>query len=389
MSGPLSGIRVLDLTSVVMGPYCTLFLGDMGADVIKIEPPSGDTTRYLGPSRNKGMGSIFLHLNRNKRSVVLDLKTEEGREALLALVKKSDVLVHSLRPQSIARLRLSYKDVKQVNSRIIYCGMYGFSKVGPYGEKPAYDDIIQATSGIAAVQGKMTGSPQYLSSLIADKISGLVGVIAILAALFHRERTGIGQEIEVPMFETMVSYNLIEHMYGQTFLPPLGRPIYSRAASPYRKPYKTKNGYISVMIYNDKHWQAFFEITGRNDLKHDERFKDINTRSQHIDFVYKTVATIMATKTTEEWLEILERADIPCAGINNPEDLFEDPHLAAIGFFETATHPSEGDIRQMKFPVNFSETPTGFWRHAPRLGEHNEEVFKELGVEKSPNTPNY
>ncbi|MFC5604344.1 CaiB/BaiF CoA transferase family protein [Sporosarcina koreensis] len=376
MKGPLDGIRVLDLTSVVMGPYCTLQLADMGADVIKVESATGDTTRYLGPSRNKGMGSIFLHLNRNKRSVVLDLKSDEGKGKLLELVKTSDVFVHSMRPQSMERLGLTYRNLVEVNDKIIYCGMYGFSKEGPYGERPAYDDIIQGAAGVAAAQGQMTGSPQYLSSLMADKTAGLIGVNAIVAALFSRERTGNGQEIEVPMFETIISYNMIEHMYGETFTPAIGSSFYARATSPFRKPYKTKDGHIGVLIYNDKQWEAFFGVSGHEELRNDTRFSDISERAANIDFVYETVERIMMERTTDEWLEIFETADIPCTRINNPEDLFTDPHLRATGFFKMVEHPTEGEIRTMKHPVNFSGTPVAIRSHAPRLGEHNTEILR-------------
>ncbi|MCM3569018.1 CaiB/BaiF CoA-transferase family protein [Neobacillus mesonae] len=378
MNGPLEGIRVLDLTSVVMGPYCTLMLGDMGADVIKIENPSGDTTRYLGPSKNKGMGSLFLHLNRNKRSLALDLKSEEGRKILLDLVEEADILVHTLRPQSMERLGLLYEDIKKRNKKIIYCSMYGFSKEGPYGDKPAYDDIIQAQSGIAAAQGEITGEPQYLATVLADKTTGLVGLSSILAALYHRERSGEGQEIEVPMFETMVAYTMIEHMYGKTFSPTEGSAYYSRVVSPYRKPYKTKNGYIGVMIYNDKHWQSFFNLLGRSDLQRDERFTDITARTKHIDFVYKTIEDIMITKVTEEWLELLQKGDIPCTKVNTPEDLFVDPHLNSIGFFRNVSHPTEGQIQDIKFPVNFEKTPVTTRRYAPTLGQHNEEILNDV-----------
>jgi len=353
-------------------------LADMGADVIKIENPSGDTTRYLGPSKHHGMGSLFLHLNRNKRSIALDLKSEEGKAAMLALVKEADVFVHTMRPKTMAKLGLSYEDLKPLNSRLIYCGMYGFSKEGPYGEKPAYDDIIQAASGVAAAQGQITGNPQYLATVLADKTAGLMGLSAILAVVYHRERNGGGQEIEVPMFETMVSYTMMEHMYGETFSPAIGPTYYSRVTSPYRKPYKTKDGYIGVMIYNDKHWRNFFEVSGRSDLAVDERFSDMASRTKNIDFVYRTVEEIMTGKTTKEWLAVLEEADIPCTNINTPEDLFEDPHLKAINFFEQVEHPTEGQIRDMKFPVSFSETPVSVERYAPNLGEHKEEIMKGL-----------
>lgn len=374
----LQGIKIVDLTSVVMGPFCTLNLADMGADVIKVENGSGDSTRHLGPSHTKGMGSIFLHLNRNKRSVKLDLKSDEGRKKFLSLIKDSDVFVHSLRHKSIERLGLSYKDLIKVNENIIFCGMYGYSKDGPYSGNPAYDDIIQAASGVAATQGKMTGSPKYLSALVADKTAGLYGVNAIVSALFHRERTGEGQEIEVPMFETLVNYNMIEHMYGETFSPPLSGTYYPRAVSPYRKPYETKNGYISVLIYNDKHWREFFEVINRKDLETDPRFKNINSRTEHIDIVYQTVENIMLEKTTEEWIKILSKTDIPFTKVNELFDLFNDPHLDNINFFKFTHHPTEGDIIEMKHPINYSKTPATIRKHAPTLGEHNDEVFNGL-----------
>jgi len=376
MNNILQGIRVIDLTSVVMGPYCTLNLADMGADVIKVESATGDSTRHLGPSRTEGMGSLFLHLNRNKRSIVLDLKSKEGKEKILSLIKESDVFVHSLRNQSIERLGLTYSDMVKVNEKLIYCGMYGYSKDGSYSENPAYDDIIQAASGVAATQGKMTGHPQYLSALVADKTAGLFGVNAIIAALYHRERTGVGQKIEVPMFETLVSYNMIEHMYGHTFLPPLGEVYYPRAVSPYRKPYKTKDGYIAILIYNDKHWDSFFNIIDRDDLKKDSRFKGIHERTNNIDFVYQTIENIIATKKTDEWIAILENTDIPFTKVNSPADLFDDKHLIETNFFQKTKHPTEGDIIEMKFPVNFSKTPASIRKPAPKLGEHNEELLK-------------
>jgi crotonobetainyl-CoA:carnitine CoA-transferase CaiB-like acyl-CoA transferase len=354
-------------------------MGDMGADVIKVESPAGDTTRHISPYRNPGMGSLFLHLNRNKRSIVLDLKKEEGRQALLKLAEKCDVFIHSLRPQAIEKLRLSYQDVSAVNKQIIYCGTYGFGKDGPYGSKPSYDDIIQGASGLAAAQGKMTGTPQYLSTVIADKTTGLIALNAILAALLHRTETGSGQEIEVPMFESMVAYTMVEHMYGQTFVPPLGPSFYPRATSPYRKPYKTLDGYISVLIYNDKQWRAFFNISGRSELLEDDRFKDISARTRNIDFVYKTVEEIIATKTTAEWLEIFEEGEIPCMPLNTPDDLLRDPHLQQVGFFRNVNHPTEGEIKDIRFPVTFSATPVNTRCYAPRLGEHSREILKEAG----------
>lgn len=371
----LQDIKVLDLTSVVMGPYCTSHLADLGADVIKIESPNGDSTRYLGPSKTEGMSSIHLHLNRNKKSVIINLKTREGQKKIFSLIENADVFVHSLRPHTIEKLGLSYEEVKKKNTSIIYCGMYGYSEKGPYKDKPAYDDIIQAASGIAATQGEMTGKPQYLSTLMGDKTAGIIGVSAILAALFYRERTGVGQKIEVPMFETLVSFNMVEHLYGKTFFPPIDDIYYPRAVSRYRKPYQTKDGYISIMIYNDKHWNAFFDITGRNDLKNDIRFSSIYHRTKNIDFVYKTIEGIVKTKTTEEWQNILRSSDIPFSKVNTPSDLFNDEHLQEIEFFKKIHHHTEGDIIQVKYPINFSETPVTKYKPAPKLGEHNEELI--------------
>ncbi|MBO0959995.1 CoA transferase [Neobacillus sp. MM2021_6] len=379
MKGPLTGIRVIDLTSVLMGPYCTQLLGDMGADIIKIETEKGDSTRYIGPSRNKGMASAFLYAGRNKRSIVLDLKKEEGKRAFFRLVEDADVFVHSSRPQAIERLGLTYEEVKRVNPSIIYCGAYGFSKKGPYREKPAYDDMIQGASGLAALQGEVAGTPQYMATVLADKTTGLMMMNAILAALYSRERTGEGQEIEVPMFETMISYSLVEHMYGLTFDPPMDSSFYPRVTSKYRKPYKTKDGYISVIVYNDKQWFKFFEISGHPELKDDPRFRDIGERTKHIDQLYQMVEEIIMTRKTDEWLEILENADIPVMPVYRPEDMFNDPHLKAVHFFEKVSHPSEGSYWNIKNPIGFSKTPIELTRFAPRLGEHSAEVLEEVG----------
>ena len=375
----LSGIRVVDLTSVVMGPYCTMILGDLGADVIKVESPQGDTMRYVGPSRTPGMGSIFLNSNRNKRSVVLDIKHPLGREALKRMIRQSDVFVHSLRPTTIQKLGLDYGELSKENPRLIYCGTYGFQKDGPYASWPAYDDIIQGISGMAAAQKQMTGEARYLAGVFADKTTGLTAAYAILAALFHRERTGEGQEIEATMFETMVSFHLIEHLYGLTFDPPLGSAYYPRATSRFRKPYRTKDGYLCVLVYKDKHWQAFFEIIGRPELLQDERFKDLEARTVHVHELYQLVEETLQTKTNREWLELFHRAEIPAAPYYEIEELLTDPHLEKSDFFEKVAHPTEGQLIQTRFPVRFSATPAQVRRLAPRLGEHSVEVLKEYG----------
>lgn len=373
---------MLDLTAVLMGPYCTQLMGDMGAEVIKVERSDGDSTRYLGPSRHSGMAGVFLNVNRNKRSIVLDLKKPAGREVLLKLAQTCDVFVHSMRPQAMTRLGLTYEEINAVNESIIYCGTYGFGQNGPYSHKPAYDDMIQGVSGFAALQGRVAGEPQYIASVMADKVTGMAALYAILAALVHRERTGEGQAVDVSMFETMASFLLVEHIYGMAFEPPIGTAVYPRPTSPYRKPYPTTDGYICLLAYTDKQWARFFELAGRPDLIHDERFLDLPERTKHIDELYKLVSEILETRTTAEWLEALEKADIPSVPMNTPEELFRDPHLEKVGFFSLAEHPTEGTIRHTGIPVVLSKTPGRISRFAPRLGEHSIEILLEAGYSR-------
>ena len=381
MPGPLDGVRILELTSVVLGPWACQILGDMGAEIIKIEPPAGDTNRNLGASRNnKDMSALFLTCNRNKRDLVLDLKQDAGREALLKLAKEADVLIHNFRPQAMERLGLDYHNIKAVNPNIIYCATYGYSAAGPYGAKGALDDSIQAASGIAMLQAMVEGEPRYLPTIVCDKTTALTVVYSVTSALFHRERTGIGQAIEVPMFETMVSYVMAEHLWGFSFEPPIGHAGYTRIMSVHRRPYKTLDGYIAVLPYWDNHWRTFCEVTGRLDLLEDERFKDMSTRLENIDVTYGETAKTLATKTTAEWLEIFDKTNVPTMVVNTLDGLVEDdPHLKAINFFELHDHPTEGTLRMTKFPVNFSETPADIRRMPPRLGEHSVEILKEVG----------
>ncbi len=381
MPGPLDGVRILELTSVVLGPWACQILGDMGAEIIKIEPPAGDTNRNLGASRNnKDMSALFLTCNRNKRDLVLDLKQDAGREALLKLAKEADVLIHNFRPQAMERLGLDYHNIKAVNPNIIYCATYGYSAAGPYGAKGALDDSIQAASGIAMLQAMVEGEPRYLPTIVCDKTTALTVVYSVTSALFHRERTGIGQAIEVPMFETMVSYVMAEHLWGFSFEPPIGHAGYTRIMSVHRRPYKTLDGYIAVLPYWDNHWRTFCEVTGRLDLLEDERFKDMSTRLENIDVTYGETAKTLATKTTAEWLEIFDKTNVPTMVVNTLDGLVEDdPHLKAINFFELHDHPTEGTLRMTKFPVNFSESPADIRRMPPRLGEHSVEILKEVG----------
>ena len=379
--GPLSGVRVLDLTGVVMGPWATRALADMGADVIKIESADGDLLRFGTPCRHSSMSPSFLNLNRNKRSVVLDLKSTQGRDTLLQLVRVSDVFVSNVRPQAMRRLGLDYDTVRRENEAIIYCGCYGFSEDGPYAGRPALDDIIQAGCGLAWLQGyRGNEPPRYLNTIIADKVVGLHVSQAIAMALYVREKTGRGQFIEVPMFETMVTFVISEHLSGRTFVPPLGEAGYERLLNPYRKPYKTKDGYIAVVPYSDQQWTTFFEMTGRPELITDPRYSTLFERSSRFEELYGLIEASLGSRTTAEWAQLFSDAELPFSPVNSVDDLFDDPHLAAIGFWQTLTHPTEGPIRVAGIPTKFSETPGSFRRHAPNLGEHSEEVLRELGV---------
>jgi len=382
MSGPLSGLKVLELTSVVLGPWAAQIIADMGADVIKIEAPFGDSNRQLGASKNPGMAALYLSNNRNKRSLVLDLKQESARDALLAIVKDCDVFLHNNRPQVMTKLRLEYEDIKSVNENIIYCGTYGYSKDGPYGEKGALDDSIQAVSGVAALNELVLGEPRYLPTVVADKTTAITVVYSILAALFHRERSGVGQEIEVPMFETMVSFVMAEHIWGEVFEPKLGEAGYTRLMSHHRKPYKTKDGYIAVLPYMNNHWKTFCEKAEREDLIEDERFKDLSSRVKNIDDTYSETGKILATKTTQEWLDIFTGTKVPVIVVNSLEDLFHDPHLEAVDFWKSFDHPTEGQLKMPGFPSKFSKTPASIRKHAPKLGEHSKEILAEAGIDE-------
>jgi crotonobetainyl-CoA:carnitine CoA-transferase CaiB-like acyl-CoA transferase len=381
--GPLAGVRVVDLTAVFLGPYCTQILGDMGADVIKVESPAGDIVRGIGPARHEGMGALHLGVNRSKRSVVLDLRQPAGREALLKIAAGADVFVHSMRPGAIERLGCSYETVAAARPDIVYCAAYGFGEGGAYAGKPAYDDIVQGGSGFAALQGLVSGEPQYVTTVVADKTTGMAAAYAIAMALYHRERTGEGQAIEVPMFETMVSYLLVEQLYGMTFEPPLGNATYPRTTSPHRRPYRTADGYISVVVYTDAQWQRFFRLAGRPDLLDDDRFGTIAGRTQHIDDLYRVVGELLRPRPTAEWLRLLEQADIPAMAVKTTDELLEDPHLEDRELIRTVDHPTEGAIRSVGIPVSFSRTPGRVERMAPLLGEHGPEVLAEAGYSEA------
>jgi crotonobetainyl-CoA:carnitine CoA-transferase CaiB-like acyl-CoA transferase len=377
--GPLNGVRVIDLTTVMFGPYCTQIMGEMGADVIKVESPEGDIGRQTGAFRTRGMSAAHLMKGRNKRSVVLDLKQPEGLEALQRLTQTADVFVHNMRPQAARKLGIDYDSIAVWKPDIVYAAAIGFGEDGPYAERPAYDDLIQGMSGVAGLYGMATGEPRYAPTVMADKTSGLFLLYAISMALFHHERTGEGQKVQVPMFECMVSFLMNEHMQERTFEPSQGNAGYQRLLTPHRRPYPTADGYLCVMPYNNRHWQRFFELVGRPELVGDERFSQQSARSKNIDALYAIVAESMLSRPTAEWLELLGKADIPCGQMNTPDDLFNEPHLKAVGMFPKIDHPTEGTLRHIKVPVVFGKTPGGLHRHAEALGASSAEVLSELG----------
>jgi crotonobetainyl-CoA:carnitine CoA-transferase CaiB-like acyl-CoA transferase len=375
---------VIDLTAMVMGPYCTQIMADMGADVIKVEPPEGDTTRYISVGPAAGMSGVFTNINRGKRSIVLDLQSEEGKCALRALLEKADVLIHSMRLKAIAKLGFGYEAVAAINPTIIYANCYGYSRRGPDGDLPAYDDTIQAECGLPALQRMLTGEVNYVGSIIADKVTGLTAVYATMMALFHRERTGEGQEVEVSMFETMASFMLVEHANGAMFTPPLGPAHYPRAVAPNRRPYRTRDSYISALIYNDKQWSSFIEAV--RPPWAGEHLATVEQRAREIDKVYALLAGVFKERSTQEWLDLLRKLGIPAAPLRTPDELFDHPHLNAVGFFETVDSPA-GPVRFPGVPTWFSRTPGHVAGPAPELGADTQEVLRELGLPAQPARP--
>ena len=368
-----------------MGPFATQILADLGADVVKVEPPEGDVLRHIAPMRHPAMGHIFLHHNRNKRSIVLDLKQPKGREALLRLARGGDVLVYNVRPQAMRRLRLSYEEVARANPGIIYVGAYGYGEGGRYAGQPAYDDLIQGRSGLPHLLLESGADrPRYVPTAISDRITGLATVNAVTAALYCRSRTGKGQAVEVPMFETLAHMVMGDHMGGRTFEPPMEPHRYERMLAPHRAPYATKDGYVCVLVYNDKHWRSFFRLIGREEMfEADRRFSSQEARSRNIAQVYEFVAGEMVKRTSAEWLRLLMEADIPVTPLNSVDDLIADPHLAESGFYVTTEHPTEGRLRTMTAPGRWSLTPPGRLRPAPRLGEHSVEILGEAGYARA------
>ncbi|MBV2151118.1 CoA transferase [Sphingobium sp. AS12] len=374
--GPLTGVRVVDLTAMVFGPYATQIMADMGADVIKVEPPGGgDQTRYINGGNAPDLGGVFTNVNRGKRSIVLDLTLDADKDVLRALIATADIFIHSMRGKAIARLGFDYAAVKAIKPDIVYTNCYGYSRRGPDCDKPAYDDTIQAECGIPHLQGLMTGKPDFMATIIADKVAGLTGLYATIMALFHRERTGEGQEVEVGMFETMASFMLTEHASGMLFNPPIGPANYHRVVARNRKPYATKDGYVAALVYNDKHWNAFMGAVRPEWAS--EEFDSLPKRAKQIDRVYGLLGGTFAQRTTQEWLDLLEQLHIPAAPLRTTDELFGNEHLNAIGFFETV-ETEHGAVRFPGVPTWFSATPGKVAGGAPGLGAHGDEVREEL-----------
>ena len=378
--GALAGVRVLDLTINVLGPLATQTLGDMGADVIKIEPPQGDPMRDTGPARHPQMSVFYLNMNRNKKSVVLDLKSPAALEALLRLVGDADVLVHSMRTRAAERLGLSYAALAERNPRLVYASAPGYSPDGPYRDRPAYDDVIQGESGLADMVHLATGVPGYLPTVVADKLCGVFLASAIGMALFSRERTGRGQQVQIPMLETMLSFNLVEHLWAGAFGDE-GRLGYGRALSLQRRPYATKDGFICLLANSDEQWKRLLAALDRPELAADPRFATMEGRTGNIDALYSIVADQIGLRTTGEWRALLDAADIPNGPMNRLQDLLADPYFKETSFFERYEHPSEGPLITTAIPQRFSQTPGSIRLPPPRLGEHTREVLQAAGYD--------
>lgn len=376
---PLDGVRIVDLSNVIFGPYASQILADYGADVIKVEPPEGDSTRRTGPAIEENMAASFIGSNRNKRSIVLDLKQPAAQQALLALVDGADVFMHNIRPQKLARIGIAPAAIMARNPRIVYAALTGFMEGGPYSGMPAYDDIIQGMSGLADLVERYSGEMRYTPAATADKTCGTTVAHAILAALFARERSGKGSYVEIPMFESMVSFNLVEHFQGLHFEPPVAGPGYVRVLDPSRKPYKTTDGFICMMPYTDENWRLFFAEVGEPQLASDPRFIGIGNRTRHIGELLATAAGFIATRDTAYWIETCKRLQIPAAPVIRLQDLSRDTHLVATHYFESIDDSAMGTVHYPGVPVRFDGRRPSI-AMAPRLGEHTLAVLAEAGI---------
>lgn len=379
----LEGLRVVDLTTVIFGPYCTQILADLGAEVIKVEPAEGDHTRIIGtPAKTPGMSPVHLRLNRGKRSVDWNLKSEDGRTAMRALLKTADIFIHNVRSEAIARAGLSYEEVRAIKPDILYVHCTGFDQSGPYAGLQAYDDIIQAAAGVASLPPKVDGNPapRFVPMTMADKVSGLHAAYAVMAGVVHRLRTGEGQRIEVPMFESITSFNLLEHLCDATFVPPTGPALYPRQIDPSRQPMRTRDGWIAIAPYQDERWLRFFQAAGHPEELQRPELADKELRRKNMHLMYQAAARIMPERGTDEWLDILRQANVPAMRVNEVADLPNDPQLVASGLFRKRTHPTEGDYLEVAPPVRFSAYERAERAHAPHAGEHSAALARELGV---------
>ncbi len=381
MAQPLDGIRIVDLTALVFGPLATKMLADLGADVVKIEPPKGELTRHIEPMRSKAMGALFMHLNRGKQSVAVDLKDDRGRRIVERLVATADVFVHNMRQPAIERLGLDYPAVKAENQDIVYCAAWGFDSRGPFANYPAYDDIIQAASGLASLAGDAGGEPRYARTIIADKVGGMFTANAILAALLHRRETGRGQFVEVPMMECLSWFVLAEHLGAASFEPAPGPPGHPRALLDSRRPFATRDSHIAILPYTTAHWQRFLRYIGRDELADADWVMDTGQRTTRVGELYEVVDTALRDRTTAEWMAVMRELDIPAMPVNDLEGLLQDPQLLGSGFFESYDHPTEGKLKGTAFPVRFSEMSERAPAVAPLLGEHTRTILERLGYD--------
>ena len=378
--GALHGVKVLDLTTMILGPMAAQYLGDMGADVIKVEPPEGDLTRYIGPERSPGMGAFYLNSNRNKRSIVIDIRKPDGHAVLMRMIERADVVLHSIRTASAAKLQLTYEALKARNPKIILCHVKGYADGGAYAGQPAYDDVVQAASGLAMLQSVVCGEPRYIPSIMADKITATHAALAMTMALVHRERTGEGQEVDVPMMETMVAFNTVEHLWGAAFVPPLAPMGYVPVSQASRRPFKTKDGYLCVLPYTDAHWDRFCSVVGDPGLTADARWNSHAARQRDQKGFWDEVGSRVLERSSAEWIEALTKADVPFGRVNSLDDLLEDPHLKSVNFWQTMEHPTEGALCVTKPPMGLSASPAAVRCLAPRIGQDTTEVLREFGV---------
>lgn len=378
----LEGIKIVDLTSVIFGPYCTQILAEMGAEIVKVESPEGDPMRRSGKMRSPGMGAAHLTLNRGKRAVVLDLKSQHGKNAMRALIERADVFIHNVRGAAIERLGFGYRDVQAFNPALIYVHCVGYGSHGPYAAFPAYDDVIQAASGVTTLPGRVDGdpTPRYVPSTVADKVAGLHAAYATLGALVHRLRTGEGQHVEVPMFEAFTHFLLEEHLAGATFDPPVGTAGYRRQIEPYRQPFRTADGWISIVPYGDANWITVFDVLGRPDILERDEYASPAKRVENAETLYKWLGELTPARTTQAWLDALRAAQIPAMAVRDIADITDDPHLSATGFFRRRDHPTEGSVIDMRSPVRFERYADATVAPAARPGAHTAQVLAELGL---------